>query len=195
MICHQEHQRTVSYVTSRANIGALNHGSAENRLHHHAAENDLVDVDRLDRMQAKITETQKWIDWMESHRPGGKQGTFADHIRRSANGKERAPDAPEDYLALPGETRQEIEYRVTYRGYLEREQRQVEKLKHIEKVRIPADLDYLKIRGLRNESAQKLADTAPSNLGQASRISGVNPADISILLIFIESRRRLNKED
>ncbi|GAB5558874.1 MAG: tRNA uridine-5-carboxymethylaminomethyl(34) synthesis enzyme MnmG [Synoicihabitans sp.] len=177
--------------TSRAEHRLLfNHGSAENRLLQHTAKHGLVGTARLERMRAKIAETKRWIDWMESHRPGGEQGTFGDHLRRSSQGKGRAPKPPSDYQSLPAETRQEIEYRVSYRGYLEREQRQVEKLKNIENVRIPADLDYLEIRGLRKESAQKLAATSPANLSQASRISGVNPSDISILLIFIESQRR-----
>jgi tRNA uridine 5-carboxymethylaminomethyl modification enzyme len=86
--------------------------------------------------------------------------------------------------------RDEVLYRVVYRGYLERELRQIEKLKDLDRVQIPADLDYLAVPGLRRESAQKLQQLRPVNLGQASRISGVNPADISILLVRLESRRR-----
>lgn len=85
--------------------------------------------------------------------------------------------------------RQEAIYRVAYQGYIEREERQVEKLSQVEKIRIPDDLDYLSLRGLRRESALKLADLRPMTLGQASRISGVNPADISVLMVWIESGR------
>lgn len=177
--------------TSRAEHRLLfNHGSAENRLLHHACTHGLVSDQRLERMQAKVNETHRWVDWIETQRPGGEQGTFGDHLRRASQGKGAYPEMPDDYTSLSPETRQEIEYRVTYRGYLEREQRQVEKLKGIEKVRIPTDLNYLEIKGLRRESALKLAATAPINLGQASRISGVNPSDISILLVFIEAQRR-----
>ena len=84
--------------------------------------------------------------------------------------------------------REEVFYRVAFRGYLEREAKQIEKLRHIDKVRIPEDFDYRAVRGLRNESAEKLAAIQPRTLGQASRISGVNPADISILMVYLESR-------
>jgi tRNA uridine 5-carboxymethylaminomethyl modification enzyme len=98
-------------------------------------------------------------------------------------------DLPEAFRRLPDALRQEVLYRVSYAGYLSREERQIEKLRGIESVRLPADLDYSQVKGLRRESALKLAEFRPSNLGQASRISGVNPADISILLVVLESRR------
>ncbi len=65
----------------------------------------------------------------------------------------------------------------------------MEKLADIEKIRIPADLDFLTVRGLRRESALKLTEFKPYTLGQASRISGVNPSDISILMVMIEAGR------
>ena len=70
-----------------------------------------------------------------------------------------------------------------------REQRQIDKLSEIENIKIPPQIDFLQVRGLRKESAQKLAEVKPYTLGQASRISGVNPADISILMVFIEAGR------
>ncbi|HRE81560.1 MAG TPA: hypothetical protein PLN52_10955 [Opitutaceae bacterium] len=79
-------------------------------------------------------------------------------------------------------------YRISYAGYLSREERQIAKLQHIEKIRIPANLDYQQVRGLRRESALKLASIRPYTLGQASRISGVNPADISLLMILINAQ-------
>jgi tRNA uridine 5-carboxymethylaminomethyl modification enzyme len=85
--------------------------------------------------------------------------------------------------------RNEVLYQVCYQGYLSRERRHVQKLAHIDHLRIPESVNYLSIRGLRKESAIKLADMRPMTLGQASRISGVNPADISVLLISIESNR------
>jgi tRNA uridine 5-carboxymethylaminomethyl modification enzyme len=73
---------------------------------------------------------------------------------------------------------------------LERELRQIEKLQTVDRVLLPPDIDYLQIPGLRRESALKLQQFRPYNLGQASRISGVNPADISILLVRLEAARR-----
>ena len=75
--------------------------------------------------------------------------------------------------------------RVKYQGYIRRELSEVERQKKLEDKRLPPDIDYKKITGLRLESAEKLDKIRPMNIGQASRISGVNPADISILLIYL----------
>ncbi|MFM9955181.1 MAG: tRNA uridine-5-carboxymethylaminomethyl(34) synthesis enzyme MnmG, partial [Opitutaceae bacterium] len=71
--------------------------------------------------------------------------------------------------------------------YLAREQRHVEKLSHIDKIRLPANINYMTVRGLRRESALKLTEIKPMTLGQAGRISGVNPSDIGILMILIQA--------
>jgi len=177
--------------TSRAEHRLLfNHGSAEHRLVEHAAKHGLVPADRLQRMREKVESSRHWIDWIERERPGGEQGTFGDHWRRATMGKGAYPEMPADYQQLAPALRQEVEYRVAYRGYLEREQKQINKLRHIENIRVPSHFDYSVIRGLRKESAQKLAETQPASLGQASRISGVNPSDISILLIYLERQRQ-----
>ena len=97
---------------------------------------------------------------------------------------------PPELASADPSIRENVLYRVAYRGYLEREGRQVAKLGEIEKIRIPDGINYLSISGLRKEGALKLAQVKPMTLGQASRISGVNPADISILLVWIEAGRR-----
>jgi tRNA uridine 5-carboxymethylaminomethyl modification enzyme len=76
-------------------------------------------------------------------------------------------------------------YRCRYHGYLIREERQIGRLSELEHVKLPADLDYSRIRGLRNESVQKLSSFRPVTLGQAGRLSGVNPADIGILMVWL----------
>lgn len=86
--------------------------------------------------------------------------------------------------------RSEIHYRVTYAGYLAREERQVARLSDAERIKIPSDFDFLAVRGLRAESRTKLNSARPVSLGQASRISGVNPADISVLMVALEARSR-----
>lgn len=177
--------------TSRAEYRLLfNHGSAELRLMHHAAQYGLLPQHRLERIGAKAGLVQSWAERLETVRPGGGQGTWADRVRQAMHGAAIVPELPPDFLQLGREIQQEVLYRVRYRGYLEREQRQIRKLAQIEKVRIPTDLNYQEVRGLRRESALKLAEIKPLTLGQASRISGVNPADISILMIMIEARRR-----
>ena len=96
---------------------------------------------------------------------------------------------PAEFLAEALPIREEVLYRITYRGYLERELRQIEKLRGVERILIPADIDYLAIPGLRRESALKLDKIRPYTVGQAGRISGVNPADSSILMILIQAGR------
>lgn len=96
---------------------------------------------------------------------------------------------PPEFRVLPDAERDEVLYRVVYAGYLEREQRQIARLAHVEKVKIPADFDFATVRGLRAESRAKLLAARPVTLGQAGRISGVNPADISLLMVALESRR------
>lgn len=177
--------------TSRAEHRLLfNHGSAELRLAHHSRQHSLLNPDRLERIEAKVATVHHWQEWLERNRPGGGEGTYGDRIRQSTTGKAESTALPSAFESLGTEIRQEVLYRVSYRGYLEREQRQIDKLATTEKVQIPADIDYLNLKGLRRESALKLDQTRPHNLGQASRISGVNPSDISILLIKIEARRR-----
>ena len=81
-------------------------------------------------------------------------------------------------------------YHVKYQGYLDREQRQIARMGDIEVIQIPKSLDFTSIKGLRRESALKLAEFKPYTLGQASRISGVNPADISILMVQIAAGKK-----
>lgn len=171
--------------TSRAEHRLLfNHGSAEFRLYEHSASRKLMPDSRLHRIRQKIAATQHWQDYLETTKTSG--GIWADKIRRM----DPSIELPADFLSQSKEVREETLYRLRYRGYLERELRQIEKLKDVEKIKIPSSLDYLAIPGLRRESALKLHQLRPQNLGQASRISGVNPADVSILMVLIAAGNR-----
>lgn len=171
--------------TSRAEHRLLfNHGSAESRLIQHSKSCKLISGNRLDRISVKIASIQQGLELLETTKTAG--GTWADKIRRD----DTSIELPCDFLTLPKPVREEVLYRIRYRGYLEREQRQVEKLKDVEKIKIPASIDYLSIAGMRRESALKLSQLRPDNLGQAGRISGVNPADISILMVLLSSGNR-----
>jgi tRNA uridine 5-carboxymethylaminomethyl modification enzyme len=168
--------------TSRAEHRLLfNHSSAELRLGHHAKEHGLISASRSERIQQKRGRIQHWLAIFEKQRTQGE--TWGDKMRRGGAGV----DTPELFNQESHEIRQEVIYNVVYQGYIEREHRHVKKLSQIEKIRLPADLDYLAVRGLRRECAQKLATFKPFNLGQASRISGINPSDISVLMILMES--------
>ena len=171
--------------TSRAEHRLLfNHGSSELRLLEHSKLHKLISDNRLCNISKKLDRVIYWQNYLENTR--SSRGLWAETIRRD---KEVAL-LPTDLAAESPEIREEVLYRVIYSGYLERELRQIEKLKHVEKIRIPVEMDYAAIPGMRRESALKLAQFRPQNLGQASRISGVNPADISILMIQIAARRR-----
>ena len=181
-------QEPYRMFSSRAEHRLLfNHPSAEMRLLHHADNLQLVDSARLARMKEKAATIETWVARLEKERSEGS--TYAEHLRRSRS----QDDFPEALKSESVGVRDEVLYRVAFKGYLERELKLIEKLRHIDHIRIPDGFDYTKVKGLRLESAGKLADIAPRTLGQANRISGVNPADISILMVHLESRRETAK--
>ena len=91
---------------------------------------------------------------------------------------------------LPEEVQEQVNINLKYEGYIARQMQQVSQFKKLEKKKIPADLDYQQVGSLRKEAVQKLTAYRPASIGQASRISGVSPADISVLLIYLEQRKR-----
>ncbi|MCR5097601.1 MAG: tRNA uridine-5-carboxymethylaminomethyl(34) synthesis enzyme MnmG [Lachnospiraceae bacterium] len=96
------------------------------------------------------------------------------------------PDRPD----LSDEVREQVNINIKYQGYIDRQLKQIEKFKKVEQKKIPADIDYDDVSSLRIEARQKLSSLRPDNIGQASRISGVSPADISVLLVYLEQRYR-----
>ena len=89
---------------------------------------------------------------------------------------------------LPKDVREQVNINIKYEGYIERQKKQVVAFKKLESKKLPEDIDYNSIKGLRLEAASKLNMHKPVSIGQASRISGVSPADISVLLVFIGAR-------
>lgn len=175
-------QEPYRMFSSRAEHRLLfNHPSSEIRLLKHAEEHKLLSMNRLRAIKEKSELVLKWQSYLEENKLKGE--TFAAHIRRTRS-KE---SFPKELKSLSPEVQEEVFYRIAYKGYLEREKKQIEKLKHIDRVKIPKDFDYGAVKGLRAESIEKLNKIKPINLGQANRISGVNPADISILMIYIEA--------
>ena len=94
------------------------------------------------------------------------------------------PDRPE----LPKPVREAVEIAIKYQGYIDRQLRQVEEMKKLEDRRLPDTIDYTAIEGLRLEARQKLSRIRPKNLGQASRVSGVSPADVAVLMVYLKQR-------
>lgn len=120
----------------------------------------------------------------ESDAPDGAR--LADLLRRPRiTYADLAPFDP-SRPALSTAQAQSVEIEMKYKGYIERQQRQVEEMRRLESRPLPPDLDYLSLLGLRVEARQKLSELRPLNLGQASRISGVSPADIAALLVALE---------
>ena len=96
---------------------------------------------------------------------------------------------------LPDNVAEKVEIEIKYDGYIRRQQSQVDEMLRLEKQRIPDDINYDDVYGLRLEAKEKLNRVRPTNIGQASRISGVSPADVSVLVIHLEKKRQENKND
>ena len=108
-------------------------------------------------------------------------------------GDYRALAAVFDLPPLADNVREEVEIMARYDGYIRKQEEQIARMERLEARRIPADTDYAAIGSLRLEAAEKLAAVRPRSIGQASRISGVSPADISVLLVWLEKERRMEK--
>lgn len=167
----------------------LNHASAELRLIDQAARYRCLNPERIQAIYNKKQTIENWVHTLEQT-PCEPGVTFGDALRRSHNQEPRPiVDLPAAFLALSDAVREEALYRVCYQGYLEREQKVIERTQLLDAIKIPADFDYTTVLSLRNESRQKLMAVRPLNLGQASRISGVNPSDIQVLMVAVKSKQ------
>ncbi len=193
-------------MTSRAEYRLLlRQDNADLRLTKIGYEVGLIDEARYQRLLEKEEKIQKEIERVETVHVGTTEevqkllesygstplvsgASLADLIRR--------PELSYEILAPVDKKRPELKYDVVeqvninikYDGYIKRQKKQVEQFKKLEKKRIPADINYEEVQSLRLEAKQKLSQIRPSSIGQASRISGVSPADISVLLVYLESR-------
>jgi tRNA uridine 5-carboxymethylaminomethyl modification enzyme len=168
--------------TSRAEHRLLlNHSSAELRLSAYAKDSSLIDSSRWDKIDYKISSINKWEKDFENIKTKG--GTIAEAIRRNEN----IIDYPNEFNSETPEIQNEVIYKLRYKGYLSRELKLVKRMESIDRIKLPTPFEYSNVRGLRNESAAKLNSIQPINLGQAKRISGVNPSDISILMVLLEA--------
>ena len=91
---------------------------------------------------------------------------------------------------LPADVAEQVNIQLKYEGYIRRQEKQVEQFKKLESKRIPEDIDYDDVGSLRLEARQKLKSFRPANIGQASRIQGVSPADLSVLTVYLTGRKR-----
>ena len=120
---------------------------------------------------------------------------LSDLIRRPELSYDLLEPIDEERPELPFEVREQVNINIKYEGYITRQIKQVEHFKKIESKKIPAEIDYDDVPSLRIEARQKLKKLRPLNMGQASRISGVSPADISVLLVYLEQAKYLKNSD
>ncbi len=121
--------------------------------------------------------------------PVSTGASLAELIRRPQIGYADLAEFDPERPQLPRAVAAQVEIALKYEGYIKRQLKQIEEFARLEGHKLPRDLDYSRITGLRLEAREKLAQIRPENFGQASRISGVSPADISVLMIYMESRR------
>ncbi len=202
----KENHEPYRMMTSRAEYRLLlRQDNADLRLRKKGWEVGLIDDETYHKLQEKERQIQEEIERVEHATVGGsaevqslleslnstllKSGTtIAELIRRpELNYKVLAPidkERPE----LPEDVCEQVEINIKYDGYIRRQMKQVEQFKKLEQKKLPEDIDYEDVGSLRIEARQKLEAYRPVSIGQASRISGVSPADISVLLVYLESR-------
>lgn len=116
---------------------------------------------------------------------------LADLIRRPQLGYAMLAPFDADRPSLPPEVQEQVEIQIKYEGYIQRQNLQIEQARKLEEKKLPTDLDYQTVRGLRLEAAEKLNQRKPLSIGQASRISGVSPADITVLHVWLEQHKEV----
>lgn len=151
------------------------------------------EVNRLKSL--KIGANKKTQEFLERHNSASlKTGTYMSELMcRPELSYEILAELDEGRPILPADVIEQVNINIKYDGYIKRQQKQVEQFKKIENKKIPVDIDYDDIGSLRLEARQKLTKYRPLSVGQASRISGVSPADISVLLIYLETYYKSGK--
>ena len=194
-------------MTSRSEYRLLHRqDNADQRLTRLGAEIGLVSRERLAQVEEKYELVRREIARLEGSgvlgsealntmlalhdtAPVANSARLADLLRRPQISYADIAPFDADRPELPAAVTQEVEIQIKYAGYLERQQRQVAEFKKEESRLLPADIRYADIPGLRLEAREKLDAIRPMSIGQAGRISGVSPADIAVLLIYLEQKR------
>ena len=153
-------------------------------------ENIFAEIERLKKTTVKPTEkvNEMLTKYNSSNIKAGVK--LAELLKRTEIKYDYLKEIDENMPELTKQEREEVEIQVKYEGYIKLEEEQVAKFKKLEQKKLPKDINYEDIKGLRLEARQKLNNIKPESVGQASRISGVSPADISVLLIFLEQLKR-----
>ena len=191
-------------MTSRAEYRLLlRQDNADLRLTKIGHEVGLIDDERYEKLLLKEKLIAKEIYRLQHATIGGKKkvqelleqygstllqsgSTLADLLKRPELSYDILAPIDEERPDLPEDVCEQVNISLKYEGYITRQQKQVVQYQKLENRKIPEDIDYTKVNSLRKEAVQKLEDLRPASVGQASRISGVSPADISVLLIYLE---------
>ncbi len=194
-------------MTSRSEYRLLlRQDNADERLTPFGHRVGLISDERYEKLQKKLSDIENEIQRINSavvppskanplleqyNSTPVKTGiTLGDLLKRPELDYEKLAPIDENRPELPYEVCEEAEIKIKYKGYIDRQLSQVEQFKKMERKLLPENQDYSEIYGLRLEARQKLNKVQPKSLGQASRISGVSPADLSVLIIWLESLRR-----
>lgn len=195
-------------MTSRAEYRLLlRQDNADLRLTDYGHEVGLISDERYNKFLKKKSEIEKEIERLKTTniKPNAENNSFlrkygtteitagvklSELLKRTELTYEILGEIDKNRPELDRQVKEEVEIMVKYEGYIEMQKRQVEGFKKLEKKILPEDIDYNEIKGIRLEARQKLNKYKPYSLGQASRISGVSPADISVLLIYLEGLKR-----
>ena len=148
------------------------------------------EIERIKKLTIKPTEqVNKLLE--ENNSSQIKAGVkLADLLKRTELSYEKLSEIDPERPELSKAEAQEVEIQVKYEGYIKMQEEQVKKFKKLEDKKLSEDINYDDIKGLRIEARQKLNKVKPLSIGQASRISGVSPADVSVLLIYLEQQKR-----
>jgi tRNA uridine 5-carboxymethylaminomethyl modification enzyme len=167
----------------------LRSDNADQRLTAKGRKLGLVDDDRWSRYQSRQAEIDAATELLRQHRIEG--ALAIDYLRRPTSDWRTIVQKLPAASAIDPAVGQLVETRVKYAPYIERQDEQIKKFSKLEEKLIPAWIDYAKVTGLRNEAKTKLAQFSPRSLGQALRISGITPADVTLLAIPLERGPRL----
>jgi tRNA uridine 5-carboxymethylaminomethyl modification enzyme len=161
--------------------------NADERLTELGREIGLVDEDRWSRFVARRDAVADAIELLRTSRIDGVLAS--DWLRRSEHDWSALVEQLPTARTIAPDVARQIEIRIKYEGYIARQDKQIERFAKMESKLIPPSLDYAAVIGLRNEARQKLSKFTPRSLGQALRISGITPADVTLLAIHLERRR------
>ena len=151
------------------------------------------EIARLNR--TIVSPNEKVISFLESRgsTPIKSGARLSELLKRPEISYEALAEIDEERPELKYAVREQVEISIKYEGYIKRQMQQVEQFKKLENRKIPEDIDYDQIKNLRIEARQKLGKIRPTSVGQASRIAGVTPADISVLMIYLEQFKSSRK--